>query len=406
MVQEDDGEKPVIAGLTPIGFERWVTLLIRAHPDEEYNRLQKAVLTMPISNPEDRKERFPKEISRRLFPNFGDRKVCERLDYAICEHAHVDLPKRARVDSPVFMADTIAEPEELPPPNRRSTGGLKVDTETKTSTNFHTSPLEERDRAPYSTVPSEAMIDNTNPFPPPPPTKPIERERKPYAAVPGVGKAFDDELPIERERKPYTAVPGGGKAFDDERAGNERKAYSAQPGVKGFDNEWKPSRSDSTTGNLGRSNSTAKPRTSTISGNSSRPNDISKPEIHNPTWTNNNGRRRRSPSFSRTDPFRRSDSDVRGHTLPFHGSNAAPVEVLQDDRTRYPRERTERPRRQADDDGRVHVEDPAARARYEHGANRGSYIGAEEDYHRSNGRNGAGSGYDYAHHPYGGPVYR
>lgn len=407
LVQEDDGERPVIPGLTPIGFERWVTLLIRAHPDEEYNRLQKAVLDMPISNPEDRKERFPKEISRRLFPNIGDRKVCERLDNAVCEHAQVDLPKRARVESPVFMADTIAEPEELPPPNRRDPGGLRVDTETKTSTNFHTSPLEERNRAPYSNVPSEAIIDNTNPLSAPPPTKPIERERKPYAAVPGVGKAFDDELPIERERKPYTAVPGGGKAFDDEWAANERKTYSAQScGVKGLDNEWKPSRSEPTTGNLGRSSSTAKPRTSALSGNSSRPNDNTKPEIHNPTWNNNNGRRRRSRSFSRTDPFRRSDSDVRSHTTPFHVSNAHPVEVLQDDHTRYPRERTDRPRRQADDDGRAHVEDPATRARYEHGPRRGSYVGAEEDYHRSSGRLGTGSGYEYTHNPYGGPVYR
>lgn len=409
LVQEDDGERPVIPGLTPIGFERWVTLLIRAHPDEEYSRLQKAVLTMPISNPEDRKERFPKEISRRLFPTIGDRKVCQRLDDAICEHAQVDLPKRAKVESPAFTTDTIAEPEELPSPSRRDPAGLRVDTEAKTSTNFHPSPLEERDRAPYSNVPSEAIIDNTNPVLSPP-TKPIERERKPYAAVPGVGKAFDDEPPIERERKPYTAVPGGGKAFDDDRSAKERKTYSAQPGGgKVFEDEWKPPRSESTTGNLGRSSSTAKPRTSTLSGNSSRPIDVIKPEIHNPTWSNNNGRRRRSPSFTRTDPFRRSDSDVRTNPLPFHASNAAAVaavEVLQDDHTRYPRERTDRPRRQADDDGRVHVEDPATRARYEHGPQRGSYIGAEEDYYRSNGRHGSSGGYDYAHHPYGGPVYR
>lgn len=360
---------------------------------------------MPINNP-DGKERFPKEISRRLFPTIGDRKVCQRLDDAICEHAQVNLPKRARVDSPVFTTDTIAEPEELPPPNRRDPVGLRVDTEAKASTNFHASPLEERDRAPYSNVPSEAIVGNTNPFPPPL-SKPIERERKPYAAVPGAGKAFDDELPIERERKPYTAVPGGGKAFDDEWSAKERKTYSAQPGGgKVFEDEWKAPRSESTTGNLGRSNSTAKPRTSTISGNSSRPIDVIKPEIHNPTRTSNNGRRRRSPSFSRTDPFRRSDSDVRTHPLPFHGSNAAAVEVLQDDHTRYPRERTDRPRRQADDDGRVHVEDAATRARYEHSPHRGSYIGAKEDYYRSNGRNVTGGGYDYAHHSYGGPVYR
>lgn len=121
LVQEDHGERPAIPGLTPIGFERWVTLLIQAHPDEEYNRLQKAVLTMPISNPEDRKERFPKEISRRLFPTIGDRNVCERLDDAIGEHAQVDLPKRANIQSPVFTTDE-------PPPNRRDAGGLGTET--------------------------------------------------------------------------------------------------------------------------------------------------------------------------------------------------------------------------------------------------------------------------------------
>ena len=72
LVQERYDERPDIPGLTPVGFERWVTLLIQAHPEEEFERLQKAVLEMPISNPDDKKERFPKEISRRLFPGHGD----------------------------------------------------------------------------------------------------------------------------------------------------------------------------------------------------------------------------------------------------------------------------------------------------------------------------------------------
>lgn len=50
LVQERDDQRPDIPGLTLAGFERWATLLIRAHPEEEYTRLKKAVLDMPISN--------------------------------------------------------------------------------------------------------------------------------------------------------------------------------------------------------------------------------------------------------------------------------------------------------------------------------------------------------------------
>ena len=45
LIQEPDDQRPNIPGLTPLGFERWVTLLIRAHPGDEYRRLQKPFLT-------------------------------------------------------------------------------------------------------------------------------------------------------------------------------------------------------------------------------------------------------------------------------------------------------------------------------------------------------------------------
>lgn len=60
-------ERPDIPGLTPRGFEKWYTIMIQANPDREFARLQKTVLDMPINNPDDRKERFPKELPRRLF---------------------------------------------------------------------------------------------------------------------------------------------------------------------------------------------------------------------------------------------------------------------------------------------------------------------------------------------------
>jgi len=94
LVQERYDERPDIPGLTPVGFARWATLLIQAHPEEEYERLQKAVLEMPISNPDDKKERFPKEISRRLFPRHGDIRIRDHIEDSISGYAAVE-PRRS-----------------------------------------------------------------------------------------------------------------------------------------------------------------------------------------------------------------------------------------------------------------------------------------------------------------------
>ena len=51
LMQEKYDGIPDIPGLAPVGFERWATLLTQAHPEEEFERLQKAVLKMPIGNP-------------------------------------------------------------------------------------------------------------------------------------------------------------------------------------------------------------------------------------------------------------------------------------------------------------------------------------------------------------------
>lgn len=361
LVQDRLDEKPDIPGLTPIGFQRWVTLLIIAHPDEEYERLQKAVLDMPISNPDEKKERFPKEISRRLFPSTGDRKVCERLDDAIAEHAKVDLPKRSRHDeSPTSTPTVTTDTTPVPQAHRREPS---ISVETK---NLAPSALE-RERAPYSNTPSEAIIDDTNPFPPP-------------------------SQPIERERKPYSAVPGGGKAFDDDaRAGKPRPESAASK--------------------IGRSNSTAQPRPIPPSANGPRPMEMPKPEIHNHLHNTSNVRRQRSPSFSRANnDFRRSESDIRGYPTPFQGSSGPPAEIIDDDGRRYARERADRARRQADEDARGYGESPSSRTRYDrgpdlNGPHRGSYVN-EEEYYRSAGRGGPGNGYDYSQQAYGGQMYR
>ncbi|RAR08319.1 hypothetical protein DDE82_002299 [Stemphylium lycopersici] len=162
LIQEHPAEAPFIPALTPDGFQEWMTTMIQAYPDTEYERLVKAILDMPISNADDRKERFPKELPRRTFPTVENLHAQQRCAAALSSEGVGPLRK-----APTF-----------PPP-----------------------PPKTQD--------------------PSPPTPSIERERSPYASKPEV-RSFDMEdeamstsVPIERERKPYSAAPGGGKSYDD-----------------------------------------------------------------------------------------------------------------------------------------------------------------------------------------------
>ena len=351
LVQERNDERPEIPGLTPVGFERWVTLLIQANPNEEYERLQKAVLDMPISNPDDKKERFPKEISRRLFPSVDDRKIRERFERAVEEHANIDLPK-----------STSSEPPPPPPP-----------APTHPSESFGNAPPSfvppnlERERKPYSNIPTESAIDDTNPIPSAP--------------------------SLERERKPYSAQPGGGKTYEETlKAAN-----------------FKTVRSDSTS---------SKARPVTANTGVPRPTDLALPDYHVHQRASSNARRGRSPSFvSPSNDFRRSEGDIFGYQSPLHQtSSVLGVDDIDDESRRYAREteskRTEWARRQAEEESRGYDGPRDRTQRYDRvgdlgGMPRGNYM-SDEDYYRGGGGGGGraqGSGYDYSQ-AHGGPTYR
>ncbi|KAL8768339.1 MAG: hypothetical protein Q9209_005373 [Squamulea sp. 1 TL-2023] len=368
LVQEHFDERPDIPGLTPVGFQRWVTLLIQAHPNKEFERLQKAVLAMPINNPDEKKERFPKELSRRLFPNTEDKQVRERMEKAISLHANIDLPLRPNNQDPSGKApghkptvsdtshmasrrDSNANGENVPPPYAPS--------------NI------ERERKPYSSIP-ESAIDDTNPTPNLP------------------------SNPIERERKPYSSQPGGGKQYEDEhKAREDTKARSESTSVK-------PQRSES--------NARIRPiPLSQPQPDFRRPSEVPQPEVHHHRRAPSNAGRHRSPSFS--NDYRRSDGDLRGYPPAFQ-PGSLPTEGFDEEAARrYARDRAERARRQADEDGRSYGESPSTR-QYDRGVGingappyRGGYpSNNEEDYYRPGGR-ATGNGYDYQQ-PYGGPVYR
>ena len=170
LVQLDDlKERPDIPALTPKGFETWQTRMILANPEREYERLQKAVLNMPISNPDDKKERFPKEIPRRLFPEFADIALREETEEYIMKHCGVDLPHITA--------------EERSQASRPRSSTVSGDSTTERSRSY------ERGRPPASASSSSAVIDDEDePIAP----APIERERKPYSAQPGGGKVYDE----------------------------------------------------------------------------------------------------------------------------------------------------------------------------------------------------------------------
>lgn len=69
------GCRPTVPGLTLHGWTQWMTLAMRAHPDEEARRFAKVITMLPINaeSPLDGKlERLPKQISRHLLPEKAD----------------------------------------------------------------------------------------------------------------------------------------------------------------------------------------------------------------------------------------------------------------------------------------------------------------------------------------------
>ncbi|KAJ5772998.1 hypothetical protein N7457_007894 [Penicillium paradoxum] len=180
LIQNDLKARPDTPGLTPKGFETWATLLILANPEREYQRLQKAVRDMPINNPDDRKERFPKEIPRRLFPQISNIEIREDLENRMMVHCGVDMP---------YITDE--ERNQASRPGRSSTSTA--------------SPTERTH-----------SYERGRPRPPAPSSPSTRTKPRPVSMV------TDDEeeepirsVPIERERKPYSANPGGGKVYDE-----------------------------------------------------------------------------------------------------------------------------------------------------------------------------------------------
>lgn len=154
-----------------------MTLAIRSRPDLEYKRFSEAVLNLPINNADNVKERFPKELSRRLFPKEADSQIQMDFEDAIYADPDIEIPPPKPADTKPAQASQSS----MPPPQ-----------------NQHQPPP-----SPKFKVPNPVNISAEGP------------RKAPSKDFSDIGS--DEGIPpisIERERKPYRAQAGGGKLFD------------------------------------------------------------------------------------------------------------------------------------------------------------------------------------------------
>lgn len=166
-------------------------MMIQAHPDREYERLQKAVLNMPISNPDDRKERFPKEIPRRLFPATADIQLREETEEYIMKHCGVDLPRITEQERELSRPSTA---KRSPEPAISNSGRARS---------------YERGRPPPASASASASSS---------------------AVIDDEDEEVTPSVSIERERKPYSAHPGGGKQYQGSGPGHSRTGTGSSTG--------------------------------------------------------------------------------------------------------------------------------------------------------------------------------
>ncbi|EZF32815.1 hypothetical protein H101_03604, partial [Trichophyton interdigitale H6] len=199
LVQDQLDERPDIPGLTPRGFERWMSMMIQAHPEREFERVQNIIQNVSIINPDDRTERFPKELRRKLFPQLPDYDIKETLDRWITTHCHVELTQGMLGGPPMRQ------------PRAKST----VD---NTSTGIPSRPASTDVRPrqfPQSATVEDAIDEDDHVIVASADVADVDAEAQPVQ-------------PIERERKPYS-MPGGTKGYREDTSPHPTASGSRHP---------------------------------------------------------------------------------------------------------------------------------------------------------------------------------
>ncbi|KAI9832325.1 MAG: hypothetical protein M1826_002011 [Phylliscum demangeonii] len=333
LVPDQPDSAPTIPGLTPLGFERWMTTMLRACPDEEVERLQMAVLQMPISNADDVKERFPKEISRRLFPDEVDRQTRSKVERALPPDAiravGVKLdPARAGYGggSTGVKLERERQPYAGQPanghhsPRTTSPPGLGIRWEWERDREHEKDRERERER--------DRDLDHGR-------ARGRERKKEVYPAFdPALtdddnNDPFPPAVQLERERKPYSAKPGGGKDHESLDHPPPMKSVSSQNQPSSS----KPHRTHSVKGTAGPSSTTTTTSTLDIPGSSSSSSRHHRAFSNNVAPQRSSARRGYSPAPPATERATSAD-----RPLPAAGvggrrakDGSAPAHVVIDD---------------------------------------------------------------------------
>ncbi|KEF55297.1 uncharacterized protein A1O9_08951 [Exophiala aquamarina CBS 119918] len=363
LVQDKPSERPDTPGLTPQGFETWATLLLRAHPDQEFERLAKTALDMPISNPDEKKERFPKELSRRLFPNDPDTEVAYKLQKAMSTHCNVTFSSSARQGS---VADTPGpsqnnnQSQSQPQSQSQAQPPLQPQLQSQPQNTATTQPTQPTQPNQLSEEPIQKAnlrpsMDTQEPVVNGIKSSPalshasLERQRQPYSGVPtsdavSSGSAVENEeegmptpQPIERERKPYVSTPGLGKNYDNLDKPITAPAPAPVPDTRSSAPQSEPKLSRSGSFHTGSRPTVIQSKPGPIPIHTRvppPPMDIPETRHHrsNSVYHKDQPRRTRSPSTSKengtTGYIRRGESDVP--YVPASHYHASPSDTYED----------------------------------------------------------------------------
>jgi hypothetical protein len=200
-------ETPHLAALTPHGFASFMTILIQAYPDIEFHRLSATVRDWPVSNADERKERWPKELSRRLLPRSGS-ETERRLLLDALRKVGVTLPASCYPPPPTqagygpnsgpYNYSSSAPSGFVPPPPASAPPAHNLGSQSRSHRSNYPGPSGSN-RDLQDNNPEQSSDESSAP------SVTLERERKPYVAKEGTGKVYEE--PLERVKSASGAIP-------------------------------------------------------------------------------------------------------------------------------------------------------------------------------------------------------
>ena len=326
LIQAAPDARPDIPGLTPHGFASWMTMMIKAHPDYEYERLAKVLKIMAVNHPQDQASRFPAAMSRRLFPATGDANISDKLSVLLAAHCKVQIssrqsstvvppnaeqphsPRKGDMPPAPTVEDALDESHKAQYSNNqgpKDSGVSFMATESVTSRPRNMSSIDPEPSKAHSvtSIEDESDAPTRQPL--------IERQRQPYVSQPGGGKTHDmTSSGDEATEHPQTQMPDSNYVRRTKSVSNSQKPRVPPPIAIHQRPEAQVSQPDG--GELSRSRSNVAGGLASGSMHRTRSNSThdvdarsSRRQRSNSTYANDGGKKvypQRSPSFSRGGP--------------------------------------------------------------------------------------------------------